>query len=80
MSTFQGSVRKLRRDGWCARGLVTSEKHSQLFDTQVGPRVFGSPAECEAWLRQAALEFDATNVRIVTRSDRDLAATPGSLG
>ena len=62
MIRFEGSIRELRRGGWRARGVVRTQRHGQIFETQVGPRAFENQ---EASLRWLAIK----DVQLVVNAD-----------
>jgi len=63
---FEGTIRELRRGGWAARGLVVTNRHGQLVETQVGPKAFDSEDGCDAWLRETAagLKIDSVSITV----------------
>ena len=67
---FAGSIKELRRGGWAARGLVVTNRNSQIVETQVGPRAFATEDLCDAWLRSTAAGLNINEVRIVVHSQK----------
>ena len=64
MPSFEGVVKRARRGGWTARGVITDVSHSQLIETQVEPRAFATRQLAVNWLKQAAAARAMASVRI----------------
>jgi hypothetical protein len=66
---LEGTIRRLRRGGWAARGLIVTTRNGQLFETQIGPHEFDSQGKCDAWLRSTAagLQIESVQISIDTR-------------
>ena len=69
MIRFEGSIRELRRGGWRARGVVRTQRHGQIFETQVGPRAFENQEASLRWLRDVAAGLAIKDVQLVVNAD-----------
>lgn len=66
---MNGVVKPMRRGGWSGRGLIATVEHGQRFETQVGPREFGSKQDAIDWLQQMAAERSLKLGRILLGPD-----------